>query len=173
MPVTLMGFYLQGFSPSQSLRYLSAPAALPTLAPLTTSQELKPRPQGFPPCEDPTPPARREPLPEADALLVFSPSRGFPLAVFRCRRNASPRELCHRRSEPRRCWLSRVSRPARLACLSRDCRPLWALCTSFQTRRLDGLPCLAYWFTLERRCRYRPFLLEFSMSTPSTAARQP
>jgi hypothetical protein len=31
MPVTLMGFFLQGFFPSQSLRILSNPAALLTL----------------------------------------------------------------------------------------------------------------------------------------------
>jgi hypothetical protein len=73
MPVTLLGFSLQGLSPSQSLRYLSIPAALSTLAPPKRLQELKPRPQGLSLCEDPTPPTRRESLPKAAALLVFSP----------------------------------------------------------------------------------------------------
>jgi hypothetical protein len=123
MPVTLLGFSLQGLFPSQSLRHLSMPAALSTLAPLKRMQELKPCPQGLSLCEDPTPPARREPPPEAAALLVFPPSKGLTLAVFRRSRNDSPHELSYRRGKPRRYRLSRVSRPTRLARLSRDCRP--------------------------------------------------
>jgi hypothetical protein len=68
MPVTLLGFSLQGLSPSQSLRSLSGSGAFVVLAAVRMEPRLPGNPpdrprhlQGFALCEDPSPPRRCEP----------------------------------------------------------------------------------------------------------------
>ena len=82
MPVTLMGFSLQGLSPSRSLSNLSDARAFVTLASsipafrkpkLPLRQSTQPRLQGFAPREDSPPAGRGLPVWKAAALLGFYP----------------------------------------------------------------------------------------------------
>jgi hypothetical protein len=149
MPDPLLGFTLQSFPPLvQPVRRLRPRVPSCRSTPRSPSPALgdpgrasaasssfakwkgfprRRRLQGFAPHE--SPPLRDGGLghPERVALLGFMPSKGLPLTGTA---GPSPRPPLTRFSRPgasdRTARLLRVSIPARLAGLSRDCRPSWA-----------------------------------------------
>jgi hypothetical protein len=83
MPVTLMGFDLQGFSLTQSLLTLSSQASLLSF-PAGTNPKVHVRPRDFRaflPVRVRHSLERSESLKKAAALLVFMPSREFSLTA--------------------------------------------------------------------------------------------